>query len=160
MRVSLVLVLVLAIGFVGFLRGQLPAENSTDTAIDLSSQNNAPAGSSSHPLAVTRDLDTYLSVQAPAEKAMPAVERVDSAFGVHAGHDHSSHSADGNPAADLSSFPVSMQVQIVRLSNRAETSIEPVEVQPGVFKIPKGFSPRVVPVAVMNDDGTVSTYEY
>ena len=65
-----------------------------------------------------------------------------------------------NAAAQFKKLPSEMQLEIKRLSGRDDPSKQPIEVKPGVFLLPAGAGPQVVPVAVMNEDGTVSIYEY
>ena len=65
-----------------------------------------------------------------------------------------------NPAAQFSNLPQEMQNEIKKLNGRNNQNLQPVEIQPGVFIIPKNKGVKVVPIAVMNKDGTVSTYEY
>lgn len=65
-----------------------------------------------------------------------------------------------NPAAQFNNLPQEMQEEIKILSGRYNKNIHPIEVEPGVFMLPPNKAIRVVPVAVMNKDGTVSTYEY
>ncbi len=66
----------------------------------------------------------------------------------------------GNPAANFEALPVAMQQDIRQLSGRDQAQRTPVEIKPGVFLLAAGQGPRVVPVAVMNEDGTVSIHEY
>lgn len=61
-------------------------------------------------------------------------------------------------ATDISSLPKEMQQEIRTLSGRNDSANVISEVSPGVFLNSGG--PRVVPVAVINSDGTVSTHEY
>lgn len=65
-----------------------------------------------------------------------------------------------NPAANFDQLPQPLQQEIRQLSGRDASDAEPVEIQPGVFAMPSERRPQVVPVAVMNADGTVSIYEY
>lgn len=65
-----------------------------------------------------------------------------------------------NPAAEFDNLPEKMQEEIKQLSGRNNKNIQPIEVEPGVFLIPAGKGVNVVPVAVINDDGTVSIHEY
>lgn len=66
----------------------------------------------------------------------------------------------GNSAAQFDKLPKAMQEQIKQLSGRNNPNVQPIEVEPGVFLIPAGKGVNVVPVAVVNEDGTVSTHEY
>ncbi len=63
-----------------------------------------------------------------------------------------------NPAADFAALPLAQQIEIAELSGRDNSNNQIVEVKPGVFLMTNG--PKVVPVAVMNEDGTVSIHEY
>lgn len=65
-----------------------------------------------------------------------------------------------NPAAQLSNLPQEMQEEIKKLSGRYNRQVKAIEVQPGVFMMPPNKRIGVVSVAVMNEDGNVSTYEY
>lgn len=76
-------------------------------------------------------------------------------------HDHQA-SASANPAADLQRLPIPMQQQIKELTSRDELNrtYQTIEVEPGIVAVMINNGPRVVPVAVMNEDGTVSIHEY
>lgn len=65
-----------------------------------------------------------------------------------------------NPAAQFDNLPIEMQEEIKRLSGRYNKDVHPIEIEPGVFMMPHDKGVRVVPVAVINEDGTVSTHEY
>ena len=65
-----------------------------------------------------------------------------------------------NSAAQFDNLPLEMQEEIKKLSGRYNKDVEPIEIEPGVFMMPHNKGIRTVPVAVVNDDGTVSTYEY
>ena len=65
-----------------------------------------------------------------------------------------------NPAAQFDNLPEAMQQQIKTLRGRDNYDVQPIEVKPGVFIMPPDKNVRVVPVAVMNEDGTVSIHEY
>lgn len=60
------------------------------------------------------------------------------------------------------SLPVEMQTQIIDLSGRQPESQELVsfEVAPGIYATPMPKQIQIVPVAVVNEDGTVTTYEF
>ncbi len=76
---------------------------------------------------------------------------------------HSEVGRGPNSAARFFDLPMEQQQEILELSGRNSDSEEDYdiqEVEPGVFSVLKKNGPRVVPVAVMNDDGTVSIHEY
>jgi hypothetical protein len=80
-----------------------------------------------------------------------------------AAHEHSEVKAQdetANSAAQFDALPPAMQAEIKQLSGRYNENVQPIEAKPGVFILPPEQSVRVVPVAVMNEDGTVSIYEY
>lgn len=70
------------------------------------------------------------------------------------------HITENNSAAKLDNLPKEIQDEIKQLSGRYNNNVQPIEVEPGVFLIPAGKGVNVVPVAVINDDGTISTHEY
>jgi len=70
------------------------------------------------------------------------------------------HLGSNNPAAQFNNLSQEIQNEIKTLNGRNNKNIQPIEIQPGVFIMPKNKRVRVIPVAVMNEDGTVSTYEY
>ncbi|MBU2862318.1 hypothetical protein KO489_00530 [Reinekea forsetii] len=61
-------------------------------------------------------------------------------------------------AKKIETLPVAMQQEIQSLSGRDNSATTLVETQPGVFLMTNG--PRTVPVAVINEDGTVTIHEY
>jgi hypothetical protein len=66
----------------------------------------------------------------------------------------------GNSAVHFNNLPKEMQDQIKQLNGRNNKNAKPIEVEPGVFLIPAGKGVNSVPVAVINEDGTVSIHEY
>ncbi len=75
-------------------------------------------------------------------------------------HQHEALDDQINLAAQFETLPTDMQQEIKQLSGRYNENVEAIEVAPGVFMMPPDKSVRVVPVAVMNQDGTVSIHEY
>jgi hypothetical protein len=73
-------------------------------------------------------------------------------------HDHDHDEVLDGAGIKFDSLPSEMQEEITQLSGRDEVNTVVNEVSPGVFLMSKG--PRVVPVAVMNEDGTVTIHEY
>lgn len=61
-------------------------------------------------------------------------------------------------APNIKLLPLAQQQEIKRLSGRDNPDSNIVEVQPGVFLMTDG--PKVVPVAVVNADGSVTVHEY
>ena len=61
-------------------------------------------------------------------------------------------------AKRIETLPVAMQQEIQSLSGRDNSATTVVETQPSVFLMTNG--PRTVPVAVINEDGTVTIHEY
>ena len=63
-------------------------------------------------------------------------------------------------ATQFEQLPLVMQREIKQLSGREIPNATATEVMPGVFLIPADAGPKVVSVAVINDDGSVSIHEY
>jgi hypothetical protein len=61
-------------------------------------------------------------------------------------------------APNIKLLPLAQQQEIKRLSGRDNPDSNIIEVQPGVFLMTDG--PKVVPVAVVNADGSVTVHEY
>ena len=83
---------------------------------------------------------------------------------LHHSHNHHQHGhAVANSAADFRRLPIPMQQEIKALTgrdNEQNSAYESVEVKPGVVAVLSKNGPRVVPVAVINPDGSVSIHEY
>jgi hypothetical protein len=68
-----------------------------------------------------------------------------------------------NSATDFDKLPLEQQQEIIELSGRESDvgkSYQTMEVAPGVVAVMANNGPKVVPVAVINEDGTVSIHEH
>ncbi|WP_196161083.1 hypothetical protein [Reinekea sp. G2M2-21] len=124
------------------------------TSNQLAVVTSAISPSSNHGTAVAGQNDTLsngLPVMGSAPESLAIVETSEQP---------ATPATTGNPAANFEALPVAMQQEILQLSGRDQAQRTPIEVKPGVFMLAAGQGPRVVPVAVMNEDGTVSIHEY
>jgi outer membrane receptor protein involved in Fe transport len=97
---------------------------------------------------------TETSFETPAEELPTLASDASPDASVHA---HASGTFTKS-APNIKLLPLAQQQEIKRLSGRDNPDSNIVEVQPGVFLMTDG--PKVVPVAIMNADGSVTVHEY
>lgn len=147
----IVIILILLIFLVGIYHTMIKEPHGTvsSSLIDKQKEIHEVKSINQHSehLHTTHTVDEKLVTNGPSDHSEEAT------------HVHSPETAS-NSAAQFNKLPKEMQKEIKQLSGRNNPNIQPIEVEPGVFLIPAGKGVNVVPVAVINDDGTLSIHEY
>ena len=152
MKRILIIVILLAIVISGFFMSLVPTSDTVKKPIIAEQQRINKAGTKSAKPHTDLSKAVQIPVEIPHSTNTSITKKENSQLDMPVISD--------NPAAQLSNLPQEMQAEIKKLSGRYNKNVQPIEVEPGVFMMPPNKTILVVPVAVINEDGTVSTYEY
>lgn len=144
-RVLVVLSVLIVSATAAYIALLMPKPNSTETQVTETA-------------ALTPQTPASPSVPEPDDNQPVATPHQSTAKPEEDDHeDDHSHGADD---VNFESLSLEIQDEILRLSNRPDQPGVPIEVSPGLFKLPSTHVPKIVPVAVINEDGSISITEF